>query len=126
MMKIAFPTDDGVTISRHLGQTRLFTVATLADGGQPTLEQRAKPYHGDGVSEQQPGQGLGQVIFQTVADCQVLVAGGIGQPAYDRAVALGLKVILAGGRTIAEALTAYQAGGLATDMRRVHAHMGGH
>jgi predicted Fe-Mo cluster-binding NifX family protein len=126
MIKIAFPTDDGVTISQHLGQARQFTVAALADTGQPALEQRAKPYHGDGVSDQQPGQGLGQIMFQTVTDCQVVVAGGMGQPAYDRAVAAGLSVILTGERTIAGALSAYQAGTLATDMRRVHAHMGTH
>jgi predicted Fe-Mo cluster-binding NifX family protein len=101
-------------------------VATLG-GGEPTkLEQRTKPHHGEGGHDHQPGQGLGATMFQPVTDCQVLVAGGMGQPAYDRAVALGLNVILTGERTIADALAAYRAGGLASDPRRVHAHIGTH
>ena len=125
-MKIAFPTDDGQTISRHLGQAPYFVVATVGEGGQHSLEQRPKPHHGDGGHDHQPGQGLGAVMFQDVADCQVLIAGGMGQPAYERAVALGLKVILTGERTIAAALAAYQAGTLTSDPRRVHAHGNGH
>jgi len=149
MTKIAFPTDDGTTISRHLGQAHLYVVVTLEDGAQPKMEQRPKqahgPHHHDHEHEQ-PVAGnavsmdaiqftphaqadraddeharTASGMFAPLADCQVLISGGMGQPAYDHAVGLGLQVILTGANTIAEALQAYQDGSLSSDMRRVHA-----
>jgi predicted Fe-Mo cluster-binding NifX family protein len=64
-------------------------------------------------------------MFSPLANCQVLVTRGMGQPAYDEAVALGLNVILTGEESIQAALEAYAKGSLKSDLRRVHAH-GGH
>ena len=156
MIKVAFPTDDGTTIGRHLGQAKTYVVATLEDGAAPRFETRPKQYHGahhhdhdpkDSSPAPQPvsmdaiqftphaqapadrtepenaqhdhGQHSG--MFVPLTDCQVLIAGGMGQPAYDHAVGLGLQVILTGAHTIAEALAAYRSGTLQSDMRRVHA-----
>ncbi|HEX7975959.1 MAG TPA: NifB/NifX family molybdenum-iron cluster-binding protein [Anaerolineales bacterium] len=127
MLKIAFPTDDGQTISQHLGQAAYFVVATLGVQDPPQLEQRAKAHHGDHAQhdhqgEGQIGHGMAQAMFSTLADCQVLISGGMGQPAYERAVAQGFEVILTGEKDITRALEAYQAGTLVSDPRRVHAH----
>jgi predicted Fe-Mo cluster-binding NifX family protein len=61
-------------------------------------------------------------MFEPVADCQLLVARGMGQPAYDYAVAHGLQVILTGEKTVNAALEALRAGRLVSDLRRVHHH----
>ena len=153
MKKIAFPSEDGQTISRHLGRAPYFIVATLQDGQSPALEQRPKPHHGAGHdhSEHQHDHpsaqaaplhpGLQQsapspetsisvsanpegvhAMFSVIADCQVLVAGGMGEPAYQRAQAHGLEVYLTGEWKIEAALAAYQAGQVKSDLRRVHAH----
>jgi predicted Fe-Mo cluster-binding NifX family protein len=140
MPKIAFPTDDGVTISAHLGRARVFVVAEYEGDGEVRFEERAKPQHGQhqhgapaagGIRLHDEGHGHGHEphahsgpggMLSPLADCNVLIAGGMGQPAYDSAERLGLKVVLTGQKRIAEAVEAYRTGGLTSDMRRVHAH----
>lgn len=109
--KIAFPTDDGETISRHFGRAPYFKVIALENGAVAATEMRGNPAdEGHGAK------------FALVADCQVLIGGGMGQPAYDRLQAMGLSVYLIGEKSITAALAQYQAGGLTSDLRRVHAH----
>jgi predicted Fe-Mo cluster-binding NifX family protein len=133
--RIAFPSDDGETISRHFGKAHTFTVAVVQSDGEAVFEQRERrhlqPDHqhesplfqlAEPASPHGSGPALGFGIFAEINDCQVLIAGGMGQPAYDRATAQGLEVILTGEKTIQAALEAYRAGRLASDMRRVHKH----
>lgn len=122
-MKIAFPTDDGQTISAHFGRaSRYVVVDTEAD---TAWETREKAHHGsEHIHASHHGQ-LHQAMFAPLADCQVLVARGMGQPAYETALASGQEVILTAEVGIREALDAYRRGDLVSDLRRVHAH-GGH
>jgi predicted Fe-Mo cluster-binding NifX family protein len=128
MIKIAFPTDDGQTLSAHLGMARYFKVITLDSDRVSNTELREKPYHSADAhpdhSNEDPGNGThpGRAGLQTIADCQVLIAGGMGQPAHQAALAQGLQVILTGEKIIQSALEAYQAGRLTSDPRRVHSH----
>ncbi len=124
MTKIAFPTDDGETISKHLGQARYFQVVTLEDGQVQSSERREKASHAhqDHHHEQEAGVHPGQQMIEAIQDCQVLIAGGMGQPMYNRAVSAGLTVYLTGEEQITAALNAYQQGNLSSDMRRIHTH----
>jgi predicted Fe-Mo cluster-binding NifX family protein len=124
MTKIAFPTDDGETISKHMGQARYFQVITLENGKIESSEQRDKASHShqDHQHEQETGAHPGQAMIETIRDCQVLIAGGMGQPMYDRAVSSGLEVYLTGENRISDAVEAYRQGTLASDMRRIHMH----
>lgn len=124
MAKIAFPTDDGETISKHLGQARYFQVVTLEEGKIRSSEQREKASHThqDHQHEHEAGMHPGQQMIETIRDCQVLIAGGMGRPMYERATASGLEVFLVDGDRISDAVEAYQKGTLTTDMRRVHSH----
>lgn len=117
-IKIAFPTDDEETISRHFGSARYFQVLTLADGTQIAAERREKGGHDHHNHE----HGQHNSKFALLHDCQVLIGAGMGQPAYDKLQALGLTVYLTGEKTIAVALAKYHAGKLDNDLRRVHAH----
>jgi predicted Fe-Mo cluster-binding NifX family protein len=125
-IKIAFPTDDGETISRHFGSARYFQVLTVDDGTQTAAELREKgghdhhnhdPHHEHGYGRTHPN-----AKFDLLHDCQVLIGAGMGQPAYERLQGLGLTVYLTGEKTIAAALARYQADALDNDIRRVHAH----
>jgi len=124
MPKIAFPTDDGETISKHLGQAKYFQVVTFENGQVQSTERREKASHShqDHSHEQEAGGHPGQVMIEAIRDCQVLIAGGMGQPMYNRAISSGLEVYLTGEDRISEAIEAYQKGTLTSDMRRVHTH----
>jgi predicted Fe-Mo cluster-binding NifX family protein len=124
MTKIAFPTDDGETISKHLGQARYFQVVTFENGQIQASEQRDKVSHShqDHQHEHEAGVHPGQAMIETIQDCQVLIAGGMGQPMVDRAISSGLEVYLTGTDRISDAMETYQQGKLTSDMRRVHTH----
>jgi predicted Fe-Mo cluster-binding NifX family protein len=121
-MKIAFPTDDGRTLSAHLGLAPYYMVVTLEDGSEPKWEQRPKPHHAAEADHHNNGQRQAPSMFEPVADCQLLLSRGMGQPAYKYAIAHGLQVILTGENSISSALEAQRAGCLASDLRRIHRH----
>ena len=138
-MKLAFPSDDGETISAHFGRAAFFVVVGIGEDAAIAPEKRAKPAHGghghghdhghdhDHGPEpitlmERPAPVSHGGMLEPVADCQVLIAGGMGQPAYEQARAAGLEVVLTGERDIAKAAAAYAAGTLASDPRRVHQH----
>jgi predicted Fe-Mo cluster-binding NifX family protein len=125
MKKIAFPTNDGETISRHLGECEFYLVATLDDADNATFERRAKPRREQAQEGRSGGHEgyhahLGPILLEPIRDCQVLISGGMGQPAFDHAVAQGLEVILPADKNILDALRGYQAGTLISDSRRIH------
>ncbi len=123
--KVAIPTDDGKTISQHFGQAAYFQVLTLENGQVTNSEQREKAHHEHGSQHEhdhQNGTHPGQAMFEGILDCQVLIAGGMGQPAYQRAQNQGMQVFLTGEKSISNAVTAYQAGELNSDQRSIHMH----
>ncbi|MEP7284834.1 MAG: NifB/NifX family molybdenum-iron cluster-binding protein [Chloroflexota bacterium] len=122
MIKIAFPTDDGEMISAHFGRAPLFVVVTANGPEAPQFEKRDKAFHGS--AEQSPANHTHNhnSMFEPIADCQVLIAGGMGQPAYEHAIAAGLKVLLTDQKSITRALAAYNDGQLISDPRRIHQH----
>jgi predicted Fe-Mo cluster-binding NifX family protein len=123
-LKIAFPTDDGRTISAHFGRAQSFVVATVEGDGEPQLEQRSKDFHGgEGEHEAHDHHGHDHGgMLSPLAGCQVLIAGGMGDGAQQAALAQGLEVILTGEKQITAALAAYRAGTLTSDPRRLHRH----
>ncbi len=125
MKKIAFPTEDGETISPHLGRAPFFLVASIDDSGSIKFENRDKAFHGDEAkhaAHEHTGEGMHGRMFGAISDCQVLIAGGMGEPAYEQALASGLEVFLPGEKNIRRALEDYQAGSLTSDIRRIHKH----
>jgi predicted Fe-Mo cluster-binding NifX family protein len=121
MTKVAFPTEDGRTISRHFGQAPFYVVATVQEGEPTRFEQREKAFHGHHPEPHEHGHGHAD-MFAPISDCNVLIAGGMGEPALAHAVDHGLQVILTGVSTIEAGLADYQAGTLVSDTRRIHKH----
>jgi len=120
--RIALVSDDQKTISAHFGMAAWYVVYEIQDGQITHQESRAKPHH-----EQHPDHEHGHAehshddMFAPITDCQVLICGGMGTPAYQKAESAGLQVILAGGEISAAAQT-YLSGKLNSDPRRVHHH----
>ena len=129
MIKIAVVTKDGERISSHFGTAQYYHVFTIDDSGIVKKEIREKPYNPDPRHVHARGEGRGHQHgrgfysgydkYQPIRDCQVLIAGGMGENAYQHATSMGFKVILVGGK-IEDAINQYLDGNLKSDMRRVH------
>jgi predicted Fe-Mo cluster-binding NifX family protein len=126
-IKIAAVTQDGVKLSSHFGMAPQYRVFTIEDGAISSVETRDKPHHshhpeGHGPQGHHEHHYHGhEDMFAPIQDCQALLCGGMGTPAYRRAQAAGLEVFMVGGN-IENAVEAYLNGGLSSDMRRVHQH----
>jgi predicted Fe-Mo cluster-binding NifX family protein len=122
--KIAAVTEDGQKISSHFGMAPTYRIFTVADNQILEETQRQKPHHTHHPQHEGHHEGHASNhddMFAPLADCKVLICGGMGEPAYQRAVAAGLEVVLVGG-DIRTAVDTYLSGDLASDMRRVHRH----
>ena len=112
-MKIAAVTDDGKKISAHFGRATKYAVYTVEDGQIVTQELRDKMGHRDFVSEEQHehshdhdhnhenGHGHGkhsaekhQRMFAAITDCDVLLARGMGQGAYNGLEQANIRPVL--------------------------------
>jgi predicted Fe-Mo cluster-binding NifX family protein len=121
-LRIAVPTDDGVSISQHFGQASYFKVILIENSQVSSSEMRAKASHQHGAHAHAEGTHPGQQMVETISDCQVLICGGMGTPVYDRAVAIGLKVFLTRLPSIDAAVQAYISGTLEHEPQRIHVH----
>lgn len=135
-IKIAVITEDGEKISSHFGMAPFYKVLTAQDGVVVETAMLDKPHHEHhpdhsdhgharlhtiGVGTDGHGRDHHDDMFAPVNDCQVLLAGGMGEGAYRRARAAGLKVVFVGG-LIEKAAAEYLAGTLVSDERRLHHH----
>lgn len=126
MIKIAVATPDGEKISDHFGMAPFFSIFQVDDNTLLFDILREKPHksshqHDADHQHEQQGHGLGKHVIQAIDDCQVLICGGMGQPAFRKAQDAGLEVFLTGG-SVDDAVHAYQKGELQSDLRRIHTH----
>ena len=123
-IKIAAVTDDGQVLSNHFGMATQYLVIEAEAGHILSQELRQKAHHTvhpdhskeHGHSEQQH-----EDMFASIRDCQVLLVGGMGNGAYQKAVGVGLEVVLTGG-VIAAAAQNYLDGVTVSDGLRLHRH----
>jgi predicted Fe-Mo cluster-binding NifX family protein len=124
--KIAAVTEDGEKLSSHFGRASFYHVFSIENGRVVAREQVAKPYHGEHAGhehfhESSHHEHGHEDMFAPIQDCRVLLVGGMGGPAYQKALTTGLEVVLIGGQ-IEEALQAYLNGEARSDLRRIHVH----
>jgi len=133
-MKIAVITDDEQTISRHFGRAPYYVVATIENGQIVNRERRDKLGHAHFAGEphdhdHQPGERHGfdpaaqerhARMADAIADCDVLLGGGMGAGAYASLQALGIKPVVTDLRSIDEAIAAYLEGRLVDRVDRLH------
>ena len=121
-IKIAVTTDDGETVSQHFGQAKYFKVFVVENNQVVGSEMRVKASHQHGDHSHPGGVHPGQQMVETISDCQVIISGGMGTPALNRATATGLKVFLSGISLIDSAVEVYIAGTLDNNPSRVDMH----
>jgi len=121
MIKIAFATDDLMHISAHLGRAQKYLVYTIEKGHVTTQEERSKPFHDQGHEDHSHHEiHFHDDMVNVIADCQVVIARGMGSPAFERVVSARIQPILTELSTIQEALQAYIEGHLEHRPNRIH------
>jgi len=124
LYKIAVVTQDNQNVSSHFGMAPIYRVLMIENGQVIGEEERIKPHHAHHPDHSQHTHESSHDVshadmFAPIADCKVLICGGMGQPAYQKAVSTGLEIVLTGGK-IESAVQAYLKGEALTDLGRVH------
>jgi predicted Fe-Mo cluster-binding NifX family protein len=124
-MKIAVATDDGEHVSQHFGRAAQYVVLTVDDDQIVSRETRAKPvrHHAPGEHhDHRPGEGGHDhaSMIEPILDCQVLLAGGMGSPAYESMRRAGVVPILTDEPLVEAAALAYAGGRLANHPELLH------
>lgn len=124
--------DDGRTINQHFGRARYYVVLTLEDGRVEHRESRDKLGHMNFGGEHNEGnrehhRGSGQeadhrhnMMITPIADCEVLVAGGMGAGAYEAVRSQGIRPVVTDINLIDDAVKAFVAGQLVDRTERIH------
>ncbi|MFC2038501.1 NifB/NifX family molybdenum-iron cluster-binding protein [Chloroflexota bacterium] len=132
-MKIASVTEDGTKISQHFGRAPLYLVVTVEDGKVTNKETREKTGHHTFAAHQHPETAPGEKhgydagsqtrhasMAETIADCQVLICGGMGWGAYDSMKSYNIEAIVTDVVNIDEAVSLYIENKLPNLMDRLH------
>lgn len=132
-MKIAAVSDDGITISQHFGRAAYYVVVTIQDNQIVARETREKMGHAQFGGETHaegndpPGHGYDAAAqsrhartASAIADCQVLLARGMGAGAYDSMQAAGIRPIVTDLANIDDAVKAYLGGTLTDHVEKLH------
>lgn len=132
-MKIAAISDDEVTISQHFGRAPFYVVVTVEGGKIMAKETRPKAGHHTFAAHQPPKLAPGEQhgydagsrarhesMAETIADCQALLAGGMGWGAYEAMKGYGIEPIITDVKNIDQAVGLYLDGRLPNLMERLH------
>lgn len=131
-MKVAFITDDGKSISQHFGRAPYYLVLTIEEGKIVNREMRSKLGHnqfGGEHHEESHGAGHGMdeashnrhaSMAQAIADCKVLICGGMGMGAYESMRRLNIQPVVTDLRDIDAACQAFLDGKLIDHTELLH------
>ena len=130
-MKLAVVSDDHRTICAHFGRAVYYEVFTISDGKITGRETLAKPSHNQFSNEphDEPGFAHGQGpaaesrharMFTPILDCEVLLAGGMGQGAYTSLIMAGIHPVMTDILEIEPAVKAYLDGSLVDHPEWLH------
>lgn len=132
-MKIAVITDDFKTISAHFGRAQHYQVFTVENGKVIAQENRSKANHSQFAEQElhthQPGEAHGSdpasqhrhgTMMDTITDCQVLLARGMGTGAHNALTGRGIQPIITDIQEIQLAVEAYLAGNIVDHVERLH------
>jgi predicted Fe-Mo cluster-binding NifX family protein len=144
-MKIAVITDDGETISAHFGRAPYFSVYTIEDGAITARELRQKAGHDDFAGAEHEhehehgehhehhgrddprghgfGRGAGKrhtAMMTSITDCDVVLARGMGQGAYQSLKQAGIMPLTTDIRSVEAAVQAYLEGNIVDRPERRH------
>lgn len=130
-MKIAFVTDDGITITQHFGRAGKYLVVEVVDGKEVSRELREKfghtHFHQEGAEHQHtqdhssPENHQKHIqMMDAIMDCDVVICGGMGRGAFVSITSMGKNVFITNNLDIDSALNGYLAGELKNMSDLVH------
>ena len=130
-MKIAAVSEDGTTVSQHFGRATQYMVFTVEAGKVVKKETREKSTHHVAGQEHQavagerhgfdaPAQATHAGMMSNIADCQVVMAGGMGMGARESLKAAGIETVMTDVLNIDEAVNLYVSGRLPNRTERLH------
>ncbi len=134
-MKIAAVSEDGATISQHFGRAPFYVVLTVENDQIVAREQRDKMGHAQFAGEHEAhsheadprGHGFDATaqsrharMAAAIADCDVLLARGMGAGAYESMRQAGIRPIVTDVASIDAAVQAYLAGALQDHVEKLH------
>ena len=132
-MKIAAVSDDGFNISEHFGRAPYYVVLTVENGIIVDKEKRPKTGHHPFAAHEHPELAAGERhgydggaesrhadMANTISDCQVLIAGGMGWGAYEAMKKYSIEPIVTDVQNVYQAVFKYMKGKLPNLMERLH------
>ncbi len=138
-MKIAVITENGIAISQHFGRAPWYQVFTIVDGEISERELRPKIGHNQFSAEHHheehhhdehnhaAGHGLDPAsqdrharMGEAIADCEVLLCGGMGMGAYESMRRLGIRTVMTDLKDAEQAVRAFLDGTLVDRSDRLH------
>lgn len=121
LMRLALASRTGTTVTQHFGRMKMYVVVDVVDGREVAREVREL--------RTTPGRGHDEGhhrrhahILESIRDCDVVVAGGMGFPIQRHAQEAGMEVILTSVRPIDQVIAQYLEGTLIHEADRAHDH----
>jgi predicted Fe-Mo cluster-binding NifX family protein len=130
-INIAAVTDDGTTISQHFGRAKFYEVVFVENGKVVKRERREKLGHHNFALEEHhhPGEQHGLddhshnkhvSMADAIKDCQVLLARGMGNGAYQSMLQLNIKPIVTDIKGIDDAINEFINGTIVDHTEKLH------
>lgn len=131
-INIAAVTDDGTTISQHFGRARFYEVLFVENGNVVKRERREKLGHHNFAQEEhhhQTGEQHGSdehshnkhvSMAEAIKDCNILLARGMGNGAYQSMLQLNIKPVVTDIKNINEAVQAVINGSIIDHTEKLH------
>jgi predicted Fe-Mo cluster-binding NifX family protein len=131
-MKIAVVTDDQKTLSAHVGRAQYYLVFTVENGKITGQESRPKANHNHFVDQEQghahseshgtdpQSEVKHKSMMETIVDCDVLLARGMGQGAYDSLRIRSIQPVITDIQDVRAAVEAYLAGEIINHIECLH------
>ena len=128
---IAIASDDGNVVTSHFGRAQFYTVLTFKNGKVVHRETRSKIAHHTAAKEGHGHEGgeshmahsdLHVSMADSIRDCQVVIARGMGEGAYVHLTEAGLTVIMTELHTVDDVEGAVTSNALTHQPQRVHQH----
>lgn len=129
---IAAVTDDGITISQHFGRAKYYEVLFVENGKVVKREQREKLGHHNFAHEEHhhhtgEQHGLDETshnkhvsMAEAIKDCNILLARGMGNGAYQSLLQLNIKPILTDIKNIDDAIQSVIDGTIVNHTEKLH------
>jgi predicted Fe-Mo cluster-binding NifX family protein len=123
-MKIAFVTEDGVSISKHFGRALSYIVVDIDGKTVRGKESRLKVgcSHSHGSAEEGANEEAlkHRQMSDPISDCSLVVSGGMGFGAYQSLILKGIRAMITDIDLIDDAVAQYMEGKLEDHPELLH------